>query len=59
MDETERYVVTLVVKASKNENTETDLLKYFKNHNSFQINQTCAEILVCGVKVQTNHRKKV
>jgi hypothetical protein len=47
-----RHRVTLIVETEnkcEDEHSDHDLLRYFKIHNEFQINQTFAKIIVAGV----------
>ena len=49
---TKRHIVTLIIDTNDNESSEFDLLKKFKIHNEFLINDTSAKIVTCGVKVK-------
>jgi len=47
-----RHKVTLIIETENNcegEQSDYDLLRNFKIHNEFQINQTFAKIIVAGV----------
>jgi hypothetical protein len=48
-----RHIVTLIIETENNcedEHSDHDLLRNFKIHREFQINQTFAKIIVAGVK---------
>lgn len=49
---TKRHIVTLIIDTNDVESSEHDLLKYFKHHGDFQINDTHAKIVICGVKIK-------
>jgi hypothetical protein len=47
-----RHKVTLIIETTNDcegEHSDHDLLRYFKIHKEFQINQTFAKIIVTGV----------
>lgn len=47
-----RHIVTLIVDTNDVASSEHDLIKYFKHHGDFQINDTSAKIVLCGTKVK-------
>jgi len=49
---TKRHIVTLIIDTNDNESSEHDLIRNFKIHNEFQINDTHAKIVICGVKIK-------
>jgi hypothetical protein len=49
---TKRHIVTLIIDTNDVESSEHDLIKYFKHHRDFQINDTSAKIIICGTKVK-------
>jgi hypothetical protein len=49
---TKRHLVTLIIDTNDTESSEHDLMRNFKIHNEFQINDTHAKIVVCGVKIK-------
>jgi len=53
MDErTKRHIVTLIIDTNDVASSEHDLMRNFNIHREFQINDTQAKIVTCGVKVK-------
>jgi hypothetical protein len=50
-----RYQVTLVIEMNEDANDEYNVLKFFKHNNVIQMNETVAEIKLCGIKEVVKH----